>query len=346
MFPVYFVNHVTGLYLYKPSPSGRGLGEGTKSQLFYSVACHFLYNTPMLNFIDFSSHSVNGVEQCRRLFHGRGQAYEGLSHVTIDWLPPVALITLFDEVERPWLLELAQQLQARLPGCRSVQVRYRCRSMTPFEQLLGEEIESVVAEEAGLKFQLQLGRSQNTGLFLDMANGRRWVQQHAKDKRILNLFSYTCAFSVAALAGGAENVVNVDMSKGVLTRGRENHQLNQQDVRKVRFEKVDIFRSFSRLKRYGPYDLLISDPPSFQKGSVDIERDYKKIVRRVPDLLKVGGELMLCLNSPTLTEQFLIDMVEQECPSCQLVERINPPEVFVESQVGRGLKVLVFRFEG
>lgn len=298
----------------------------------------------MIEYIDFNSQQHNGFEQSRRLFHGRGYAYPGFEHVSVDWIPPVAVITLYKEETHDWLQPVAQRLIDKLPDCRSVQVQYRCRPKAPFELLLGDEINTLVADVGGLKFNVQLGHSQNIGLFLDMANGWQWVRDHAADKRVLNLFSYTCAFSVAAISGGGSHVVNIDMSKAALSNGRENHRLNQQDTRKVTFHSVDIFKSFSRIKKHGPYDILICDPPSFQKGSVDISRDYKKIVRRIPELMRPGGQLMLCLNSPDLTDGFLFQMVEEECPECQFVEFIPPPEIFVEAMAGKGLKVLVFRY--
>ncbi len=294
--------------------------------------------------IDFKSNNLNGVEQCRRLFHGRGHAYKGLEHISIDWLPPVALITLYKEEDKSNLESIAELLKSKLPDCRSVQVQYRCRHMSPFEILWGDEITELVVEESGLKYQLRLGATQNTGFFLDMVNGHDWVRQHAQGKRVLNLFAYTCAFSVGALAGGAEHVLNIDISKAALSRGRDNHRLNVQDTKRVAFEGVDIFKSFSRIKKRGPYDLLICDPPSLQKGSVDIERDYKKIIRRIPEFMNSGSLLMLCLNSPDLSESFLFDTVADECPDCVFKERIAAPDVFREAVPGKGLKVLVFEY--
>ena len=296
----------------------------------------------MIEHINFSQIKAQGIEQCQRIFHGRGKAYPGYEHVTVDWLPPVLLITLYQETSHDVLMDWANELNQALPECQSVQVRYRYRAKTPYETLLGEPIEKLIVEENGLKYYIQLGRNQNTGLFLDMANGRQWVHSHVSNKRVLNLFAYTCAFSVVALAGGASRIVNVDMSKSALSTGRENHRLNEQDLSKVKFEGVDIFKSFSRLKKHGPYDLLISDPPQFQKGSVDIKRDYKKIIRRIPELLVPGGQVMLCLNSPELTDDFLLSNVGEYCPSCEHVETIPVPSVFKESEKGRGLKVLVF----
>jgi len=294
--------------------------------------------------IDVESKNLKGVEQCRRLLHGRGHTYQGLEHVSIDWLPPVVLITIYKEEDRNNLDSMVELLQSRLPDCRSVQVQYRCRHMSPTELLWGEEVAELVVEESGLKYQLRLGVTQNTGFFLDMVNGHAWVRNNAQGKRVLNLFAYTCAFSVVAIAGGAEHVLNIDISKSALSRGRDNHRLNQQDTKRVAFEGVDIFKSFSRIKKRGPYDLLICDPPSLQKGSVDIERDYKKIIRRIPEFMNPGSLLMLCLNSPDLSETFLFDTVTEECPECKFKESISTPEVFSEAISGKGLKVLVFEY--
>ena len=298
-----------------------------------------------ISHIDFASQLVDGVEQCRRLFHGRGHAYPGFEHICIDWLPPVALITLYKEEGDELIESMADELFENLPNCRSVQVQYRCRRMAPFEVLRGETIEELVVEENGLKYSLRLGATQNTGLFLDMRNGRDWVRQHAEGKRVLNLFAYTCAFSVAAIAGGAKRVVNIDVSKGALNRGRENHRLNNQAMDRAVFQGIDIFKSFSRIRRHSPYELLICDPPSLQKGRVDIARDYKKIIRRIPEIMPPGGQLMLCLNSPVLDEAFLLDTVATECPDCRFIERLPNPEVYKEAMPGRGLKVMLFEYQ-
>jgi len=297
----------------------------------------------MINYINFSV-LKSEIDQCQRLFHGRGKAYEGLSHVTVDWLPPVVLITVYQEEEFATLQGWGNDLREHIPGCRSIQVRYRCRPKTPYEVIWGESVQQLSVNENGLQYLLELGRSQNTGLFLDMANGRSWVRGNASNKRILNLFSYTCGFSVAALAGGASHVVNIDVSKASLSKGRENHRLNGQDLKKVTYEAVDIFKSYSRLKKHGPYDLLICDPPQFQKGRVDIKRDYAKIIRRLPKFMNAGGQLMLCLNSPELDIGFLNDIMTEESPGSQFVESVAPPEVFVDVEPGKGLKVLVYQF--
>ncbi|XQW85578.1 class I SAM-dependent methyltransferase [Thalassotalea piscium] len=297
----------------------------------------------MIEHIDFSQLTANQTNS-QRIFHGRGHAYEGLSHVNVDWFSPVIFITLYQAVDPDWLSQQVELLHDSVSACQSIQVQYRYLKFSPIEVLWGDNLEQAIACEDDLRYQLMLGKSQNLGLFFDMANGRKWVKAHANNKNILNLFSYTCAFSVAALAGGATQVVNIDMSKSSLSKGRENHKLNQQDLRKVKFEGVDIFKSYSRLKKYGPYQMLVCDPPSFQKGSVNIERDYKKIIKRLPELMSDNADVLLCLNSPDLDEQFLKDEVARECPQCIFQYKIDNPSVFKEAELGKGLKVLYFKF--
>jgi 23S rRNA (cytosine1962-C5)-methyltransferase len=284
---------------------------------------------------------------CQRLFHGRGHAYKNLSHVNVDWFPPVVLITLYEAVDESWLLSQAHALKALTNDCKSVQVQRRYEKFAPTQVLLGERTDHTVVLENGLSYHIELGRAQNSGLFLDMANGRSWVYHNSKAKNVLNLFAYTCAFSVAAIAGGAGKVVNIDLSKSSLSKGRENHQLNKlskKEGKQIIFEGVDIFKSNSRIKKYGKYDLLICDPPSFQKGSVNIERDYAKIIRKIPQWMNPGAKLLLCLNSPDLDEQFLQDEVARECPDCTFERRIENPEIFKEAYLGKGLKVLLFNY--
>lgn len=158
----------------------------------------------------------------------------------------------------------------------SIVLQHRYADGAPSEVLWGELNDSPVVVEHGLKYQLDIGRNQNFGLFLDMRNGRQWVQDNAKDKNVLNLFAYTCGFSVAAIAGGARQCMNVDMSRGSLNKGRDNHRLNDHDMRSVNFLGYDIFKSWGKIKKGGPYELVIIDPPSFQKGSFALTKDYKR----------------------------------------------------------------------
>lgn len=282
--------------------------------------------------------------QAQRLFHGRGHAYQGLNHVTVDWLPPVVLITLFSPENNDDIDCLADELLTLIPSCKSIQLQHRYQLAGPVDVIRGKAIEQLVIQENNLKFHIRLGQARNTGLFLDMKNGRQWVQAQSEDKRVLNLFSYTCGFSVAAIAGQAQSVLNVDMSSPALNVGRENHRLNKQSLDAVRFEKLNIFKSFSRLKKRGPFDLLICDPPTLQKGSVDILKDYPKIFRRLDEFMATNATLLLCLNAPELGSDFLINNMAELAPNYKLKEEIKPPVVYAEAE-GKGLTVLCFKKE-
>lgn len=286
--------------------------------------------------------------EMQRLLHGRGFCFPGCNHINIDWLSPVLLIILYNEVEEPWLHNLSVQLRSKMAelgfNVKSVQVQYRCRDFAPTALLFGEPVCDLIATENALRYQISLGSKQNYGIFLDMKNGRKWLQENSRNKRVLNLFSYTCAFSNAAIAGAAEQVINLDMSKAALAVGRDNHRLNGHDLSKVKYLGHDLFKSWGKIKRLGPYDIIIADPPSLQKGSVNIKRDYPKIMRRLPELLNAGGMALLCLNSPDLDFQFLIDTLHDACPDAQIIRCITPPDEFANISPDRGLKCLLVQF--
>ena len=183
-------------------------------------------------------------------------------------------------------------------------------------------------------------KGQNHGLFLDMACGRQWLREHAKRACVLNLFAYTCAFSVAALQGGASEVVNVDMAAGALAIGQHNHQLNA--LNGARFLAHDLFKSWGKVKRMGPYDIVVADPPSYQKGSFVASKDYARLVRRLPELLAPGGQALLCLNAPELPSRFLLDLVATEAPELRFVERLGNPPSFADGDAEKALKVMLF----
>ena len=288
--------------------------------------------------------------EVRRLFHGRGRPFEGLEQLTCDWIQGQLIVSIFKSVDEDFIVDLKQGLltlaQSALWGEKngqSIVIQHRYAEGAPSEVLLGELNNRPVVVESQLKYQLDIGRNQNSGLFLDMRYGRDWVKANAKHKNVLNLFAYTCGFSVAAIEGGADQVVNVDMSKGSLAKGRENHKLNGHNINQVKFLGYDIFRSWGKIKKMGRYDLIIIDPPSFQKGSFALTKDYKRILRKLPELLVEGGEVLACVNSPQVTCDFLIDGMKEEAPTLSFIERLDNPPEFDDVDSEASLKVMLFR---
>jgi 23S rRNA (cytosine1962-C5)-methyltransferase len=140
-------------------------------------------------------------------------------------------------------------------------------------------------------------------------------------------------------------VVNVDMSQGAMTIGQKNHQLNGL-TQGASFLVHDIFKTWGKISRSGPYDLIIVDPPSFQKGSFIATKDYAKLMRRLPDLLMPGGQAMLCLNAPELGTAFLQDQMKEFAGELDFVQRLANPITFGDVSTDRSLKVLIYRAPG
>lgn len=289
-----------------------------------------------------------------RLFHGRGGRHPGCEHLVLDAFPPVLVLTSFQPLDETALQALDSALLARWAQIGQGQplnwVFQMRQPGTKAETRLvrGSVPEPHIVTEAGLQYRAHVLRGQNHGLFLDMAAGRRWVRAHVAQHpehrhglKVLNLFAYTCAFSVAALDAGARQVLNMDMAQGALATGQHNHQLN--GLTGASFLAHDIFSSWGKITRSGPYHLIVIDPPSYQKGSFVATKDYAKLMRRLPDLLRPGGHVLLCLNAPELGTAFLQDQMAEIAPTLQFVERIANPAAFADVDEERSLKVLLYR---
>lgn len=281
--------------------------------------------------------------ESRRLFHGRGGCFAGFESLVVDWFAPVAVIRLYDLFPDESLRSLAEFLERR-PEVDCIVLQRRGVGRTLQNAVLYGELPTTLhAKELGLEYSLDVTQTKNSGLFLDMRKGREWVAARVEGKRVLNLFSYTCAFSVVAIANHAEHVVNVDMSKGVLTRGRTNHRINDLDTSKVSFLPYNIFKSWGKIGRSGPYDLVIIDPPSFQPGSFIAEKDYRRLVQRLDRLCAKGGDVLLCHNDPSHDETFLRQIMASECPTFSYVESLPEQIDFPEKLADKGVKAMVYR---
>ncbi len=283
-------------------------------------------------------------EESGRVFHGRGKQFEGCEDITVEYLSGILLVVMFQDRPLTWRREFLKQVN-ELPCSEGIdqiffQARYE-RGAPVYNELGDESTLQSTIKENGLKYQLNLGGRQNYGFFTDMSEGRKWVSAHSLGRKVLNLFSYTCSFSVAAISGGAEQVVNVDMSSAALSVGRVNHQLNNQSLERVAFQKLNILKSWGRISRLGPYDLVIVDPPSFQKGSFSAVKDYRKIVTRLEDMTIPGADVLFCLNDPlTVVGEFKAMLDEG---GFSFVGRVDNPAVMKEVEQEVGLKVLHYR---
>lgn len=144
----------------------------------------------------------------------------------------------------------------------------------------GEKIDEVEVSENGILFSVSFKEGQKTGLFLDQREMRAKVRMLAKDKRVLNCFSYTGGFSLAALKGGALSVDSVDSCARASFYARKNSALNQFDPSCHKIIEQDVFQFLKSASL--DYELVILDPPAFAKKRGDLDaacRGYKEINR-------------------------------------------------------------------
>jgi 23S rRNA G2069 N7-methylase RlmK/C1962 C5-methylase RlmI len=182
---------------------------------------------------------------------------------------------------------LMAALEAALPG-RSILLRWRGAEGDPTLRLRWGGLptpERIVAVEDGLRFEIGTDPRHDFGLFLDGRSARGSVRMLANGGLVLNLFCYACGFGVAARAGGARDVVNVDPERSYLSWGRRNAALNGTDFRVVPDTAQAFLRRWRRRAERGTaehFDLVVADPPAFGVGRGD-----DRVLRKFwPELLE------------------------------------------------------------
>jgi 23S rRNA (cytosine1962-C5)-methyltransferase len=218
---------------------------------------------------------------------------------------------LTDEAHDVWMEQSLQvigdvlQVQA---GNIFLKLRQRKPGRLGQYQKVDEQQHEFVVEENGLKFIVNLSDYLDTGLFLDHRITRQLVREQSLDKKALNLFAYTGSFSVYAAAGGAAEVVTVDLSKTYTSWAERNFEANGlADPHKYRFIQADVKQYLKTLP--GDYfDLIVMDPPTFSNSKrmedfLDIQRDHAELINDCLRAMKPGGTLYFSTNS----RKFVLD---------------------------------------
>ncbi len=160
------------------------------------------------------------------------------------------------------------------------------------------KIEVVPFTENGLRFFADIPGGQKTGFFLDQRDNRIRLRALAAGRTVLNLFSYTGAFSVAALAGGAARAVDVDSSEAALDLSRQHRRANGFPAEACDFVRADVFEDLRRRVEAGEtWGIVVCDPPAFARKRGDVPRaarGYKDINRLAMELVEPGGWLLTC----------------------------------------------------
>lgn len=188
--------------------------------------------------------------------------------------------------------------------------------------------------ESGLFYELDFSASYSPGLFTDQRLNRLFLRER-KPRRVLNTFSYTCAFSVAAASAGAETV-SVDVSKSSLQRGRRNFELNRISAQGHRFIPEDVPTFLRRLiKRREKFDAIILDPPTFGRSGAGktfrFERDFPALLDCAHKLSELGGAILLSTNFTSWDGDALIECARGILPSKTKFHQIPAPPDFFDN---------------
>jgi 23S rRNA (cytosine1962-C5)-methyltransferase len=286
---------------------------------------------------------LNKSLESRRLFHGRGKAFSPYDYFNIELYFPYIVLVFYKEFEPNLINGILDTIKSTAQSSiLGIMLQKRHLPYSPMELLDGEMPNEAHILIENNQYAIKFGQSQNLGFFLDNVLGREYLSLHSAEKKILNLFAYTSSLSVVALKSNAQSVVNFDMSKAAIRRSKLNHQLNNIDLRSVKFFDHDIFKSLGKIERLGPYDIVIIDPPLDHGDHFKLIRDYPKLIARSYRWLTKGGKLMTFLNSPHHDFSFLRNLVEEQALNFRLINQMGLPNDFLETDPEHGLKILVW----
>jgi 23S rRNA (cytosine1962-C5)-methyltransferase len=193
-------------------------------------------------------------------------------------------------------------------------------------QKTGEDKTEFIVEENKLKFIVNLSDYLDTGLFLDHRLTREKVKAESKDKKVLNLFSYTGSFSVYAAAGGATEVITVDLSKTYLDWAKRNMELNGfTDSNKYQYIQGDVLQNLNKFDK-DHFDLIILDPPTFSNSKrmndiLDIQRDHVKLINDCLSISNTGAKIYFSTNY----RKFILDVASIRSNSIKHITRQTTP---------------------
>ncbi|MBS0623894.1 MAG: class I SAM-dependent methyltransferase [Verrucomicrobia bacterium] len=179
--------------------------------------------------------------------------------------------------------------------------RIRRKKVEQYEKVADED-DFFIVYEYGVKFKVNLLNYLDTGLFLDHRETRQRVASLCQGKRLLNLFAYTCSFSVQAAVAGACYTKSVDMSNTYTSWGRDNFTLNQLPLQDHDIVRADCLKFLDEaVQKKERYDVIVIDPPTLSRSKkmdqmFDIQLDYISLLSKALKLLSEGGKLVFSTN--------------------------------------------------
>ncbi|HWP68424.1 MAG TPA: class I SAM-dependent methyltransferase, partial [Rectinemataceae bacterium] len=214
-----------------------------------------------------------------------------------------------DEAEEAQWLDLMANTAAEALSIAKERIflktRKRMKGLSQYDRNSDDKFETTI-RESGLLFRVNLSDYLDTGLFLDHRQARSAVREASSGARVLNLFSYTGAFSIYAVSGGASQVLSVDLSNTYLAWSQDNYDLNKLADGTHKILKSDVMEYLSKSRNGDAvWDIIVVDPPTFSNSSMamqdfDINRNWPTLLKLCGDILAPGGVILFSTNSRQL----------------------------------------------
>lgn len=236
-----------------------------------------------------------------RGIHGENDGFPGL---ILDVYTNIGVLKIYSEIWKPYLEVLIEEIKSQF-DLETIIIRFSRKiaqnNTFPYQEgdIIGTALssEKVAFEEYGVKFYAYTQSGHKTGFFLDQRPNRLWVQQHAKGKRVLDVFSYVGGFGIHALKGNAKSLTSIDISPQAMEVASENIALNQMAISQWTPMADDAFMALNELiQQKAQFDIVVIDPPSFAKQASEVvsaSKQYERLARLGKELVAPKGILIL-----------------------------------------------------
>ena len=250
-----------------------------------------------------------------RLFNQEGDGFGGL---TVDLYGDYAVFSWYNSYVYQIRKVISEAFRQVFPEVLGTYEKIRFKGLDyESAHVYGQEApDFFTVLENGVLYQVFMNDGLMTGIFLDQHEVRgSLVDGLAMGKSLLNMFSYTAAFSVAAAMGGASQTTSVDLAKRSRELSQAHFQANGISTDDHRFIVMDVFEYFKYAKRKGlTYDVIVLDPPSFarnKKQTFSVAKDYHKLISQSLEILNPGGIIIASTNAANVSRQKFTEQIDK-----------------------------------
>ena len=250
-----------------------------------------------------------------RLFNQEGDGFGGL---TVDLYGDYAVFSWYNSYVYQIRQTISEAFRQVFPEVLGTYEKIRFKGLDyESAHVYGQEApDFFTVLENGVLYQVFMNDGLMTGIFLDQHEVRgSLVDGLVMGKSLLNMFSYTAAFSVAAAMGGASQTTSVDLAKRSRELSQAHFQANGISTDDHRFIVMDVFEYFKYAKRKGlTYDVIVLDPPSFarnKKQTFSVAKDYHKLISQSLEILNPGGIIIASTNAANVSRQKFTEQIDK-----------------------------------